>query len=385
MFLDKINQELDILKEKGNFRELRDIDSILSKPGMVNLSSNDYLSLGSDELLRREFLEYALENNLRLTSSSSRLLTGNTNEYIELENKLASLYGSEKAIVFGSGFHANEGILPAVSNEKTLILADKLSHASLIDGLRLSSAKNIRYRHNDYDQLNRLIAENSSLYEKIIIVTESIFSMDGDEVDLERLVEIKKSYNNILIYLDEAHGVGVRGKNGLGCAEEKGVIKDIDFLIGTFGKALASVGAYIICNNCVYEYLINKVRPFIFTTALPPINLAWSLFIMDRIASMDQRRERLKKISQKMHSYIESASQPVISSSHIIPVMIGESSKACSIAEQLQKLGFWVMAVRPPTVSEGKARLRISLCADMEEKQIDSLIRALKQLVPPYE
>jgi 7-keto-8-aminopelargonate synthetase and related enzymes len=260
-------------------------------------------------------------------------------------------------------------------------LADKLSHASLIDGLRLSSAKNIRYRHNDYDQLERLINENSSLYEKIIIVTESVFSMDGDEADLKRLVEIKESFDNVLIYLDEAHGVGVRGANGLGCAEEKGVIDKIDFLIGTFGKALASVGAYIICSKSVYEYLVNKVRPFIFTTALPPINLAWSLFIMERIASMDERREKLRRLSAKMHSFIENCSLPQISTSHIIPIMIGESQKACEIAEQLQKLGFWVMAVRPPTVPEGKSRLRISLCADIKEEKIDSLISVLKDLL----
>ena len=181
---------------------------------------------------------------------------------------------------FNSGYHANTGILPAVSNAQTLILADKLVHASLIDGIRLSSAKCIRYRHNDASQLQRLVSENHNLYAQIIIVTESIFSMDGDKADLCALVRLKKSYSNVLLYVDEAHAFGVRGEKGLGCAEEQDCINDIDFLVGTFGKAIASAGAYIVCRQVIREYLINKMRTFIFTTALPPVNIQWTAWVL---------------------------------------------------------------------------------------------------------
>ena len=160
------------------------------------------------------------------------------------------------------------GILPAVSDTQTLILADKLVHASIIDGIRLSTARCIRFRHNDLVQLERLLEQHHATFRQLIIVTESIFSMDGDQADLTALVRLKKRYSNVLLYVDEAHAFGVRGLRGLGCAEETGCIRDIDFLVGTFGKAAASAGAYIACCRTIREYLVNRMRTFIFTTAL---------------------------------------------------------------------------------------------------------------------
>ena len=248
MILDSINQELLVLKEKKNYRSLPTLihdgrEVILNGQRMLNLSSNDYLGLANDVSLREEFLKTMTPETFLPTSSSSRLLTGNISDYQALEQQLATMFGAESALIFNSGYHANTGILPAVSNAQTLILADKLVHASLIDGIRLSSAKCIRYRHNDASQLQRLVSENHNLYAQIIIVTESIFSMDGDKADLCALVRLKKSYSNVLLYVDEAHAFGVRGEKGLGCAEEQDCINDIDFLVGTFGKAIASAGA----------------------------------------------------------------------------------------------------------------------------------------------
>lgn len=179
---------------------------------MLNLSSNDYLGLANDISLREEFLRTLTPETFLPTSSSSRLLTGNFSDYQKLEQQLATMFGTESALIFNSGYHANTGILPAICNTHTLILADKLVHASLIDGIKLSSAKCIRYRHNDISQLQRLIAENHNAYEQIIIVTESIFSMDGDEADLPALIQLKKSYSNILLYIDEAHALVYEGK-----------------------------------------------------------------------------------------------------------------------------------------------------------------------------
>ena len=206
----------DLEREK-NYRSLPPLihegrSVLLNGQRMLNLSSNDYLGLANDISLREEFLRTLTPETFLPTSSSSRLLTGNFSDYQKLEQQLATMFGTESALIFNSGYHANTGILPAICNTHTLILADKLVHASLIDGIKLSSAKCVRYRHNDISQLQRLIAENHNAYEQIIIVTESIFSMDGDEADLPALIQLKKNYSNILLYIDEAHAFGVRGK-----------------------------------------------------------------------------------------------------------------------------------------------------------------------------
>ena len=274
--------ELDKLEACGNLRVLPETCSEgkwIEAGGrrMLNLSSNDYLGLASDKALREEFLRTVKERDLCFSSSSSRLLTGNFPAYRELESLLASLFGAESALVFSSGYHMNTGILPAVTDANTLILADKLVHASLIDGIRLSAAKCIRYRHQDYAQLENLLAKHHGEYHRIIVVTESVFSMDGDVASLDRLVELKRRYANVMLYVDEAHGIAVRGQRGLGVAEEQGCLKDIDFLCGTFGKAMASVGAYVVCRKVIRDYLVNRMRTLIFNTALPPINVGYTV------------------------------------------------------------------------------------------------------------
>ena len=376
-----LSQKLEKIKQAGNLRLLRDIDSDIETKNLINLSSNDYISLAGNRDLLKEFHNSKDFEELRMSASSSRLLTGNHKEYIRFEKLLCDLYDSEAAIVFGSGFHANTGIIAALGNEKCLMLADKLVHASMIDGLKLSSSPFLRYRHNDMKHLEKLIIENKDKYESILILTESIFSMDGDEADLKALVELKKRYDNIYLFIDEAHSVGVRGKNGLGCCEEKGVIGDVDFILGTLGKALASTGAYLICSTTVKEYLINTSRPFIFTTALPPVNLAWSRFILSKINEFSNNRENLISVSEYLHNWLKTEGIENISTSHIVPVMIGESDKAGQIARELEREGFLVMPVRPPTVPSGTARLRISLTADVTKKDIVRLTEILKRLL----
>jgi len=382
MISDHINQELLTLKEKKNYRSLPPLihdgrNVILNGQRMVNLSSNDYLGLANNISLRKEFLKTITPETFLPTSSSSRLLTGNFTDYQELEQQLAAMFGTESALIFNSGYHANTGILPAVSYAQTLILADKLVHASLIDGIRLSSAKCIRYRHNDLSQLQRLISENHNAYEQIIIVTESIFSMDGDEADLHALVQLKKSYSNILLYVDEAHAFGVRGDNGLGCAEEQNCINDIDFLVGTFGKAIASAGAYIACRQVIREYLINKMRTFIFTTALPPINIQWTSWILEQLPSLQEKRTHLLRISNKLKTALVDKGYNCPSVSHIVPMIVGASENTICKAEEIQRKGFYALPVRPPTVPEGTSRIRFSLTADITEHEIDQLIKLI--------
>lgn len=381
--LNHLQDELQHLQEKNNFRTLPRLthqgkEVIVNGRRMLNLSSNDYLGLANDVALRRDFWNTLTPETLQLTSSSSRLLTGNFTAYEELEALLATLFGTEAALVFNCGYHANTGILPAVCNAQTLILADKLVHASLIDGIRLSAAKCIRYRHNDLTQLERLVETYREKYESIIIVTESIFSMDGDEADLRALSALKRKYPDILLYVDEAHAVGVRGARGLGCAEEQQCITDIDFLVGTFGKALASAGAYLVCRRVIRDYLINKMRPFIFTTALPPVTVQWTTFILQRLADWQCRRKHLSAISHQLSNSLAECGYASSSTSQIVPVIVGESRTAIAHAEELQRKGFYVLPVRPPTVPEGTSRLRFSLTAEVTEEEVERLVTYLK-------
>lgn len=371
-------KDLDTLAEQGNLRRLPDTLHqgkyiIEGDYRLLNLSSNDYLGLAADEALRSQFMETLREEDFWFSSSSSRLLTGNFEIYRKVEQLLAALFHAESALVFSSGYHMNTGILPAVTDSHTLILADKLIHASIIDGIRLSSARSIRFRHQDYEQLESLIIKNKDMYERIIVVTESIFSMDGDTADLTRLVALKKAHPEVWLYVDEAHAFGVRGANGLGLAEELNCVEDIDFLCGTFGKALASVGAYVICRKELRSYLVNKMRTFIFTTALPPVNMAWTCFLLERLSRWKQRRAHLASLSVRLRNEMSAREIPCVSSSHIVPYLIGESSQAVIKAAEFRRKGFYVLPVRPPTVPEGTSRLRFSLRADLTDEEIDFL------------
>lgn len=376
--------ELRRLEATGSLRALPQAESRgrwISRDGrrMLNLSSNDYLGLASERSLAEEFADCLHSTSsgggwLPLSSSSSRLLTGNHEAYGALEERLAAMYGRESALVLSSGYHMNSGVLPALCDRKTLILADKLVHASLIDGIRLCEGRCIRFRHQDYAQVESILEKEAGAYERIFIVTESIFSMDGDLAPLQRLVEIKRRWPSVMLYVDEAHAVGVRGANGLGLAEECGCIGDIDLLCGTFGKALASVGAYVVCDRVIKEYLVNKMRTLIFTTALPPVNVAWSLFIMERLQQFGGRREHLDKISSEVRKAFALRGMQMPSGSHIIPMIIGSSADAVLRAEDMQRHGFYVLPIRPPTVPEGTSRLRFSLTASLKEEDIAKLI-----------
>ena len=383
--MDRYSSQLDTLAHNGNLRKLPDMEPqglYLVRDGvsMLNLSSNDYLGLADNVALKSEFLQTLDPQTCRFSSTSSRLLTGNYSAYTRLEKRLTQLYGAESALVFNSGYHANSGILPAVTDSRSLILADKLVHASIVDGIGLSKSRCIRYRHNNYEQLERLVAENAEQYERIFIVTESIFSMDGDESDLPRLVALKQRYPQVYLYLDEAHAFGVRGKLGLGCAEEQGVVGDIDFLVGTFGKAAASMGAFVICSETMKQYLVNTMRPLIFTTALPPVNLEWTLFIVNKICDMQERRVHLAQIGRRVRAVLNPLNGGIVSSSHIIPYVLGESERAVEVALSLQHEGFYLLPVRPPTVPPGTSRLRISLNAECSDTDIDRLITTLQQI-----
>lgn len=375
-------QELIQLEQTGNLRGLPGIELDgkwihLDEKKMLNLSSNDYLGIASDQKMRQDFLSNPDIDKAIFSSSSSRLLTGNYPVYQKMEHLLTDLYKKESALVFSSGYHMNMGILPAIADKNTLILADKLVHASIIDGIRISSAQCIRYRHQDYRQLEELLDKHHAGFRSMIIVTESIFSMDGDVSPLPLLVQLKKKYPNTFLYVDEAHAVGVRGLNGLGIAEEEDCIPEIDFLCGTFGKAFASMGGFVVCSKIFRDYLINRMRTFIFTTALPPIQLEWSFFVINQMINMKEERMWLRKSSQKVKEALEGKGFTSTSSSHILPVVIGDSKETILKAGEMQRKGFYMLPVRPPTVPEGTSRLRISLTAGITSAELNQLIQNL--------
>lgn len=372
--MDKIQNELNVLKEQDQFRILRNLQSV---PDVLNLSSNDYLGLAAMPELREEFYAEVAKNptadKYALSSSSSRLLTGNHSAYIELEHDLSEMYNGRAALVFNSGYHANIGILPALSTKKDLILSDKLNHASIIDGLRLADAQFKRYPHLDYSRLEKLLDKNKDEYENIFIITESVFSMDGDVADLRKLVSLKEKYDAFLI-VDEAHSVGVLGDKGCGLAEEQGVLDKVDMVVGTFGKAFCSAGAYAIMEMPLKEYLINKMRSLIFTTALPPVCVSWSSFVLRKTAQMKKRREHLKMLGEKLRNGLREKNLKTDGNSQIVPLILGENSAAVEMSEKLREAGLLVFAIRPPTVPKGTARLRFSLHGALKESDIDKIL-----------
>ena len=380
--MDAFKQQLEQLSAQNQYRSIPDLvhqGRYITRENrkMLNMSSNDYLGLASNENLRQSFLQQYADNFPSFTSSSSRLLTGNFPVYTDLEQFIAQRFQRESALLFNSGYHANLGILPALTTTKSLILADKLVHASMIDGIRLSQCEFFRYRHNDYEHLKSLLEKNAGKFDRTFIVTESVFSMDGDVADLNYLAQLKTQFPNTYLYVDEAHAIGVYGKNGLGIAEQANVIADIDLLVGTFGKALASMGAYVVCDQILKECLINQMRPLIFSTALPPFNVAWTHFIFERLPQFSKERTHLEQLSAFLRQEVEHRTQIMPSQTCIVPYILGENEATLAKAKDLQEQGYYCLPIRPPTVPKGTSRIRLSLTADMTMDEVKQFVACL--------
>lgn len=363
---------LESLREGANLRSL---------PGestrVTDFTSNDYLGFAADAALKDRF--FSTLGPVRadwpsMTSSASRLLAGDQRYYQSLEDTIVESYrlagsssGQLEAVVFNSGYHANTGIIPVVAEKGDVILSDKLSHASIIDGCRLSKAKVVTFPHNDLEELEKLV----QLYSKdetvgrILTVVESIYSMDGDTADLCSLAALRRKYPKMLLYVDEAHGIGVRGPGGLGEAMASGVLDDVDFLIGTFGKALASEGAFALVKIPMRCYLINKVRSLIFSTALPPMQVRWSEFVWRHSLEADSERKKLEDNARLLARFI-----PGGVASHIRPLIVGDAGKAVRLSAMLKEESFNVLPIRTPSVPPGTERLRFSVSASIPSEEI---------------
>lgn len=365
-YYNRYNEHLTQFEQQHLLRVLPEITNKLT----LNLSSNDYLGLQYKPQLQEEFCQ-TYPSLLPFSAASSRLLTGNHSYYKSFENFAAHIYERESCIMFNSGYHANTGILPAISTKNDLILADKLVHASIIDGLQLCNAKVMRYPHLDYKWIEKYLQQHRDKFENVFLVTESLFSMDGDVCNLNNMIELKKQFNTML-YVDEAHALGVRGDKGLGIVEEQHCIKEVDFIIGTLGKALYSVGAFVICDEIIKKYLINTCRTLIFTSALPPVNVAWSTFIFQKTIRMKEERKKLNEIISFFNANINANAQ-----SQIAAVIIGENEPTVKLSQNLKDKGFLALPIRHPTVPKGSSRLRISLHAAIEKKDLENFCNTL--------
>lgn len=368
---------LERLRAEGNFRRIPSE----GEEGLTDLSSNDYLGLASRTDLQERFFDFLPNRRIPMTSSASRLLSGRQREYESLERLLATLYG-RPCLLFNSGYHANTGMIQALATGKSLIVADKLVHASIIDGITLSKAPFRRFRHNDYGHLERILAKEAAAYDCVLLVVESVYSMDGDRANIDRLIDFKKSYPNILLYVDEAHAFGVEEAGGLGLAAASGNFDAVDVVMGTFGKACASAGAFCAVSETVRDYLINRARSFIFSTSLPPMSAAWTQFMVETFTGMDAERSHLRRLGSRLRELLQPLSPDFpITASHIQPFVTGSADKAVLLSRQLREEGFKVLPIRTPTVPPGTERLRISLSAALKIDEIERLGATLEKLM----
>ena len=342
---------------------------------MQDFSSNDYLALSEHpEVITgsRKYLEM-----FGAGAGAARLMSGDLEINHLLEQEIAQLKSKEAALTFGSGYLANTGIIPALAGRGDLIIGDRLNHASINDGCMLSGARTIRFRHNDLAHLEQILQEKRSQFNRVLVVIESIYSMDGDRCPLVDIVNLKKRYG-FLLMVDEAHATGVYGENGSGIIEEDNVSDGVDIAMGTFGKALGSYGAYAAASQEIVDFLVNKARTFIYSTALPPAVIGATLASLYLVKTEPQLRLDLH---QKVAFFKKRLRKNGLKGDHgpsqIIPVMIGDSAKALAIAEELQKNQIYVKAVRPPTVPEGSARLRFSITRFHQEPDLKKCARIL--------
>ena len=349
---------------------------------LVNFSSNDYLGLSRHPAVTQGSTRAIARAGA--SASSSRLICGNSDLHEELEAALADLKGKEAALTFASGFSANLGLLSSLVGPGDHIFSDALNHGSIVDGCRLSRAATVVFRHNDLDHLEELLKDCRGRGRRLV-VSDSVFSMEGDLADLPGLVSLCRRYDCRLM-LDEAHATGVLGSRGGGLAEyfqERGAARpeEIELLMGTLSKALGSFGGFVACSASVRDYLINRCRPFIFATALPPAVVGAALAGLELIRPPSEVRERLRSNMRLMRSRLgQHGLGRGQGQTSIFPVLLGSEERALEVSRRLLDRGFLVAAIRPPSIPPGTSRLRITVTASHSEAQIDELVGCLAEI-----
>lgn len=381
--LNYFYKEIEKLKKLNLNRTMRLVQSaqgpkiILEGRKVILFCSNNYLGLANSPQLKRAAIEAIKKYGN--SSSASRLISGNMVLHEELEFRIANFKKTECALLFNSGYQANIGVIPSLVKEGDLILSDELNHASIIDGCRLSKAEVIIYPHRDVNFVEKILKK--SKHPKKLIITDGIFSMDGDIAPLPDLISLKNRYDFFLM-VDEAHATGVIGENGRGVVDFFNLTDYVDIIMGTFSKALGSFGAYVATNKIIKDYLINKARSLIFTTSLPPSICASAIKAIDMI---EQRPQLIKKLHQNV-DFIKSGLKelfPEIPQNEIpiIPLIIGEERITMKLCEDLLKEGIFIQGLRPPSVQSGTSRLRLTVMATHNQSHINKLISTIKNVI----
>ena len=389
---DLFQEQLNGLRARSLERKLREIGSAqgpeieIAGRRLINFSSNDYLGLANDSRTREAAL--AAIKEFGVGAGASRLVSGTQSPHLRLENALARWKGTEAALSFSSGYAAALGTIPALVARNDIILLDKLCHASLIDGAKLSGAILRVFPHNHLGKLENHLewAQRQHAGKRVLILTESVFSMDGDRAPLRELIKLKKHFG-ALLFLDEAHAIGVIGPNGRGLAAAENLSDDVDVQMGTLSKALGASGGYICGSRDLIEWLINRARSFIYSTA-PPAGIAAAALAAVNFLESPEGEERRRLLWERialMHELLPgngSNKKATDAGSAIFPWMVGDEQAALNLASALQREGFFVSAIRYPTVAKSSARLRITVTASHKEDQIRLLCEAITRLVP---
>ncbi|MCL5004953.1 MAG: 8-amino-7-oxononanoate synthase [Acidobacteria bacterium] len=367
--LRRLASELAALDAQSNLRRLAQMEGI-------NLCSNDYLGVSADARLR-EAITAALAAGLPVASTGSRLLSGNAAIWEELEADFARFIGTEAALFFGSGYAANVGLLSALLHPEDIVFSDQANHASIVDGIRLSRARKVIFPHLDLNSLENALRHSDAPAGQKFIVVESVFSMDGDRAPVNDLLEIAERCSAELI-VDEAHATGVFGPQGRGLVAAAGGTRRVLATVHPCGKALASAGGFVCCAETLKQYLVNRARSFIFSTALPPYFAAQIRRAVTIISESDAERRRLESLASCLRQQLQEAGFNIgTSDTQIVPVILGGNDTAIHYAAALSGHGFAVRPIRPPTVPQGQSRLRLSVTAKLSDEAVDRLVNAV--------
>ena len=377
---DRMEEELMSLKRQDLYRSMVTFDTAQTSNVEVEgkkqhlFCSNAYLDLCNDRKVK-ECATAALEE-YGVGSGGSRLTTGNSRLHVELEQTIAGFKKREAALVFNTGYMANVGTISALVGKGDVIFSDALNHASIIDGCRLSGAKVLIYRHNDMEDLEEKLAAHAGQYG--LIVSDGVFSMDGDIVNLPELIRLAEKYH-FFTMIDEAHATGVIGHAGGGTEEHYGMEGSVDILMGTLSKAVGAEGGYVCGSRLLITYLMNKARSFIFSTSLSPVTMAAAKFGIERIMEEPQRVARLQENIGYFCGLLEERGIFVNRETAIIPIIVGDEKRAMEIMKRLREKGYFISAIRYPTVERGSARLRIALMSSHTKEELLGLADALAE------
>lgn len=370
--MEWIYEEINQIKIENLYRKRHQVE------GLIDFCSNDYLALRKHPQVVEASIKVLRDYGLG--SGASPLVSGYTAYHRKLEERLAYFKGTSCCVIFGSGYLANVGSIPALVGEGDLILSDELNHASIIDACRLSKARTMVFRHREYQHLEELLHSFRKDYRRCLIVTDSVFSMDGDVADIRKLKELARAFE-CMLYLDEAHATGVLGENGRGGLEEAGEEwEEYILLMGTLSKALGAYGAFVCGSEAMCEYLVNRARSLIFSTSLPPAVCAGVLEAIEIIEKENWRVKKLKELSSRLYEELKALGFEVYyHSTPIIPIMLYSESTAVRLRDALLSEGIFLQAIRYPTVPRGKARLRLTASLNYSEENIALLLNALRK------